>query len=1014
MDSAGFASLNSDPIAKRQGNFTDSFGNKLDYNIFYEIEPRLVVHWLLLQFNIRPATLKTYWYVSLARHARTSGEENGESLYDSGGSTSASGPRVELELRERVVEFRATEERVAREMTSGREVCNCERADLRGTVGRVPACNAGGYGFESRLKEPRRCCRILSGPVKYDNCFSSRRQPMAIDKLPLGAYSVEVFRVLILFRKKITSSSDGFLSEKSRAGTVATHADPPRLPPIRQLPPAKLMSFLPEGENPTTCEPLCKPSGCRRGKAGSPTRDKIKSTNRNTEIVYGWKEHLRSNPMIPIKRCREHKINIKESECVNVDHFELSERDVTMDVYYVGSCTSMASCVASVRMRSRSYGLCATRPKTEFTRGFQTVDGRSIEPARTDEVKRGEYGAAPECKGEGNGRTTRKPVDQRHIVWHTIPTSDPATWRNEFALVGGDTPVPSALVFHCYSTFASFQLRNLDDKRRRKFLNSPRVFHLPVEYCWPTKTNRVRIPVGSLPGFSQVEIMPERRRSAAPYSPRFTLTGSQDFYVKGRAQSYSLSTPIEYFPIPGPMREKRGIERRRNAIAEKGGGGEILEENRRVASSDTIGRREWNPVRKRGNATDDTGMHIKCPHHHYARSTKLARKVFVEPYFLWDFKRGRERENAERDEETVQEGDPQVAVQASPHSGSPADDLLPVLLPAELRRRQAVLRLLLPRCDALRAFLHQDNPQAADRVQASRKGNWHLTPAEANKRMTLTRVYIGRIRQPLDGETCPGNRRRTRQMAPEREWKLTEGPLENVSTDCSVVSTTPFAFGREVAGECFWLPDIPPKLSPCTLERTAPRKLIKGIPSCVATGLATLRKHFPRPLFIRQCRHVSKVAVQRFQATAKGKSTLQQIQWKADRALVSHQDELGSILGEVAPGFSKVETYRTMSVVGGFTLIGSQDPDVKSRSNISAEIQRDMGKPASSSTMPTYERPGVTRPGIEPGSPRGSPVCPALPFRRCSILTSITLIGSQDLAVTCLHALFTHSAGNPR
>ncbi|KAJ8867755.1 hypothetical protein PR048_031558 [Dryococelus australis] len=47
------------------------------------------------------------------------------------------------------------------------------------------------------------------------------------------------------------------------------------------------------------------------------------------------------------------------------------------------------------------------------------------------------------------------------------------------------------------------------------------------------------------------------------------------------------------------------------------------------------------------------------------------------------------------------------------------------------------------------------------------------------------------------------------------------------------------------------------------------------------------------------------------------------------------------------------------------------------------------------------------------GFSQGSLVCPALSFRRSSILTSITLIDSQDLAVTCHHTLFTHSAGNP-
>ncbi|KAJ8888091.1 hypothetical protein PR048_007578 [Dryococelus australis] len=39
---------------------------------------------------------------------------------------------------------------------------------------------------------------------------------------------------------------------------------------------------------------------------------------------------------------------------------------------------------------------------------------------------------------------------------------------------------------------------------------------------------------------------------------------------------------------------------------------------------------------------------------------------------------------------------------------------------------------------------------------------------------------------------------------------------------------------------------------------------------------------------------------------------------------------------------------------------------------------------------------------------RGFPVSPALPFRRCSVLTSITLIGSEDPAVKSRPYLYTH------
>ncbi|KAJ8883305.1 hypothetical protein PR048_015148 [Dryococelus australis] len=47
------------------------------------------------------------------------------------------------------------------------------------------------------------------------------------------------------------------------------------------------------------------------------------------------------------------------------------------------------------------------------------------------------------------------------------------------------------------------------------------------------------------------------------------------------------------------------------------------------------------------------------------------------------------------------------------------------------------------------------------------------------------------------------------------------------------------------------------------------------------------------------------------------------------------------------------------------------------------------------------------------GISRSSPIYPALSFRRSFVLTSITLISSHDLAVTCYHTYFTPSAGTP-
>ncbi|KAJ8872098.1 hypothetical protein PR048_025699 [Dryococelus australis] len=41
------------------------------------------------------------------------------------------------------------------------------------------------------------------GPVKYENAFSSRQQPMVRDKLPLVAYGIEVYRVLIVLKSTV-------------------------------------------------------------------------------------------------------------------------------------------------------------------------------------------------------------------------------------------------------------------------------------------------------------------------------------------------------------------------------------------------------------------------------------------------------------------------------------------------------------------------------------------------------------------------------------------------------------------------------------------------------------------------------------------------------------------------------------------------------------------------------------------------------------------------------------------
>ncbi|KAJ8881629.1 hypothetical protein PR048_018115 [Dryococelus australis] len=74
--------------------------------------------------------------------------------------------------------------------------------------------------------------------------------------------------------------------------------------------------------------------------------------------------------------------------------------------------------------------------------------------------------------------------------------------------------------------------------------------------------------------------------------------------------------------------------------------------------------------------------------------------------------------------------------------------------------------------------------------------------------------------------------------------------------------------------------------------------------------------------------------------------------------LASHIDNPGSIPGRLTPDFSIWDSCLTVPLVGGFSW--------------------------------------------------GSPVSPVLSFRHCSILTSITFIGSQDLGVKSRSNLFTH------
>ncbi|KAJ8878866.1 hypothetical protein PR048_019455 [Dryococelus australis] len=139
--------------------------------------------------------------------------------------------------------------------------------------------------------------------------------------------------------------------------------------------------------------------------------------------------------------------------------------------------------------------------------------------------------------------------------------------------------------------------------------------------------------------------------------------------------------------------------------------------------------------------------------------------------------------------------------------------------------------------------------------------------------------------------------------------------------------------------------------------------------------------------------------------------------------IASHQGDPDSIPGRVIPGFRMWESCRTMQLVGGFspvysalsfrrcsilislTIIASQDLDAVS---LLASHQCDPGSIPGWVT-PDFRKWELCRTMRLVGRSRRSPVSPGLSFRRCSILTSITLIGSQDPAVKSRPNLFTHA-----
>ncbi|KAJ8878678.1 hypothetical protein PR048_019263 [Dryococelus australis] len=143
------------------------------------------------------------------------------------------------------------------------------------------------------------------------------------------------------------------------------------------------------------------------------------------------------------------------------------------------------------------------------------------------------------------------------------------------------------------------------------------------------------------------------------------------------------------------------------------------------------------------------------------------------------------------------------------------------------------------------------------------------------------------------------------------------------------------------------------------------------------------------------------------------------------------------------PDFHMWESCQMVPLVGGFSLESPFSPTTlfwccSMLTSITAIVSQDLAVPIKLFTNPNnINMPNplifIHRGQFSTGSPsdfrmrascrtmslvggfsRGSPISPNLSSRRSFILTSITLIGSQYLAVTCRHILFTHSVGNPR
>ncbi|KAJ8867006.1 hypothetical protein PR048_032868 [Dryococelus australis] len=181
-------------------------------------------------------------------------------------------------------------------------------------------------------------------------------------------------------------------------------------------------------------------------------------------------------------------------------------------------------------------------------------------------LKRGEYDATPELRGEGNRRSLRKHANQRHRPArfphakmrerHRQVSNHPVSLAYEHPPCHYLTNTPGRVGVGVL--LSSGQVAGTSLRPRRSGVPDANL-HGPTSWslCHPASRQGepVSVPGGVAPGFSHdaagrrvflgdLPFLPPLHSGAAPYSPRFTLIDSQDLDIKhrriGDPESYNI------------------------------------------------------------------------------------------------------------------------------------------------------------------------------------------------------------------------------------------------------------------------------------------------------------------------------------------------------------------------------------------------------------------------------------------------------------------------------------------